>query len=151
MRVLAFAAVALVALAGCASSTTDSSSGAPSSSTEPTHDHTAKTIDVSMTGNKFVNATIVIYEGDTVKWTHNDAGTTPPRAHNVHADDNSFNSSPMCGNTPPNLPTTANNICMSSGQTFSKAFTTAGNFTYKCDIHAGSGMTGTVVVMHHPA
>ncbi len=146
MRVLAFAAVAFLALSGCASSsTTPTTSGAASPTMEASHhDHSAKTIEVTMKGNKFVNDTVTVYQGDTVKWTHQDGMTTP---HNVGADDGSFDSNPMCANPiPVGIP--LSQFCMVGGSTYSHKFDSVGSVAYRCRVH--SAMTGTVNVIAHP-
>lgn len=87
----------------------------------------AATANVAVTDNAFTAGTVTITAGDTVVWT--DSGALP---HTVTADDNSFDS----GN-------------MSTGQTFSRTFTTPGTIRYYCKIHGaagGVGMSGTIVV-----
>ena len=68
---------------------------------------------VSIVNFSFSSADIHVTPGSTVKWTNND--TAP---HTVTADDNSFTS-----------PT------LNTGDTYSKTFTTAGTFSYHCNIH----------------
>lgn len=146
MRTLLFPAVLALALAGCASSssTTSTTTG---SSMAGMHMMAAKTWDVAMQGNKFVNATVTIYEGDSVRWTHMDGMTVP---HNVAADDGSFDSNPNCDSTVP-VGVPASQVCMVGGQSYVHLFGKVGTFTYKCRVHASMGMTGTVVVLAHPA
>ncbi|OLC76867.1 MAG: hypothetical protein AUH78_05605 [Gemmatimonadetes bacterium 13_1_40CM_4_69_8] len=85
---------------------------------------------VSLVNNSFSPSSLTIASGTTVTWTWN---CNPCNAHNVHSTSGpaSFNS----GNT------TAVN-----GTTFSFTFTTAGSYTYQCDVHFASGMTGTITV-----
>jgi plastocyanin len=87
----------------------------------------ADTANVAVGDNTFTASTITITEGDTVVWTDNGV-----RPHTVTADDASFDS----GN-------------LSTGQTFSRTFTTAGTIRYYCKLHGaagGIGMSGTIVV-----
>jgi plastocyanin len=72
----------------------------------------------------FNPSSITVTVNTTVKWTNKDGAT-----HTVTSTTGSF-------------PFDSGNL--SNGQSFSKQFTTAGTFTYKCTIH--SSMTGTVVV-----
>lgn len=145
MRILAFACLALVALAGCSAAPADdsSSSSSSSSSAPPTMmDHTPKTVDVSMTGNQFVNSTITIYQGDTVHWTHAD-GNVP---HDVASDDPAFDSRPNCTST---VAVPLTQVCMVNGDTFPYTFNDLGDVAYRCDVHPA--MTGTIHVIAHPA
>lgn len=66
--------------------------------------------------------TVVIGVNNSVTWTNMDS-----TAHTVTADGGAFNSGSL-----------------STGQTFSFTFTTAGSYTYHCSIHPY--MTGTVIV-----
>src|SRR5262249_32730973 len=58
---------------------------------------------------------------------------------NVHADDNSFRCANGCDDT-------GGSGNPSSGWTFTRTFTTPGTFGFHCDVHAGMGMNGTIVV-----
>lgn len=78
---------------------------------------------VNIAGLAFSPASVNVNPGDTVTWTNNDAGIP----HTVTADNGSFDS----GN-------------MTTGQSFSQTFSTAGTFAYHCNVHPQ--MTGTVVV-----
>ena len=71
---------------------------------------------------KFSPNTLTVPVGTTVTWTNADS-----TQHTVTADDGSFDSGPL-----------------DPGATFSQTFTTAGTFTYHCNIH--SNMTATVTV-----
>lgn len=77
---------------------------------------------VSIKNMAFNPGSLSVTTGGTVTWTNND--TT---VHTVAADDGSFNSG---------------NIAV--GATYSKAFSTAGTFSYHCTLHPE--MTGKVVV-----
>lgn len=141
MQKLAFVFAALVALAGCASdsdtSTTPTTDGS-TTSTPPMMDHSAKRVDVSMVGNEFVNASVTIRTGDTVRWTHNDGMS----GHSVTADDGSFDSNENCV-----LAVFPNPLCMTEGNTFEHKFMGEGKTTYACRAHPG--MTGEVIVEPH--
>lgn len=87
----------------------------------------AATVNVAVGDNTFTPGAVTIAAGDTVVWADNGV-----RPHTVTADDNSFDS----GN-------------MSTGQTFSRTFTTPGTIRYFCKIHGaagGIGMSGTIIV-----
>jgi plastocyanin len=71
----------------------------------------------------FTPASITIHVGDTVTWTNHG-----PSAHTATANDGSFNTG-----------------VLQKGQSASHTFTTAGTFTYICEIHPF--MHGTVVVL----
>jgi plastocyanin len=89
---------------------------------------------VNVNDNTFNQREITIAPGDRVVWTHR--GNNP---HTVTASDGSFDSHPNC--TP---------VCMMNGNTFSRTFNNAGNFTYYCKVHgtaAGQGMAGVVRVV----
>jgi beta-lactam-binding protein with PASTA domain len=77
---------------------------------------------VTIADFSFTPDTLTVNAGDTVTWVNNG-----PSDHTVVADDGTFQS--------PNL---------STGQTYSNTFSTAGTFSYHCGIHAS--MTGTIVV-----
>ena len=82
----------------------------------------AATNTVSMANMAFSPATITVTVGTTVTWKNNDNMT-----HTVTANDNSFDSG---------------NIAASGS--FTKTFSTAGTYPYRCTLH--SPMTGSVVV-----
>jgi plastocyanin len=77
---------------------------------------------VSIINMSFSPSSLTVTAGTTVTWTNNDNMT-----HTVTADDVSFDSG---------------NITM--GSKFSKAFSTAGTYTYHCTIHPT--MKGTIIV-----
>ncbi len=83
---------------------------------------------VDVTDNRFSPATVTIRVGDSVTWTN--SGNFP---HNVRADNNSFRSgSPSSG-----------------AWTFTRTFSTAGEFRYYCELHGapgGIGMSGMIMV-----
>lgn len=79
--------------------------------------------DVNMAGSAFTPAIITIAQGGTVTWRNND-----DRPHTVTATAGQFDSGTL-----------------SVGQTYQRAFPTAGTFSYLCVFH--SNMTGTVVVV----
>jgi plastocyanin len=147
MRVSVLACVALVALAGCSSSPSPSGSsrGPSSSGAAPSashHDHSAKTVEVALQGNKFVNDTVTLYVGDTIQWTNKDMV-----GHSVTSDagsTGSFDNKPNCA-----VALLPSPLCMANGEKFSYTFEAAGKTTYHCRAHAN--MVGTVTVMEHPA
>jgi len=87
---------------------------------------------VSIIDNAYQPAEITVAVGGQVTWTHNGAAL-----HSVTADDQSFDSSPLCP-TPPSG-------CMTQSATFSFTFARAGRFSYHCRVHTNL-MTGTVIV-----
>lgn len=97
------------------------------------------TVEVMMMGTQFLNQSITIYMGDTVRWVHHD-GMTP---HNVESQDPAFDSNPNCRATGVPL----SQVCMVEGSTFERTFTEAQTVEYRCEIHAG--MTGTLKVLGH--
>ncbi|MFN7941025.1 MAG: Calx-beta domain-containing protein [Thermoanaerobaculia bacterium] len=84
-------------------------------------------------GTSFSPKNLTITAGDTVTWT-NVGGT-----HNVAADDGSFRCANGCdgmgGNGNP-----------ATGWSFTLTFNSAGSIPYHCEVHGGSGMTGTITV-----
>lgn len=89
---------------------------------------------VSIGDNFYSPETVTITAGDTVVWDYPSSGGS---VHSVTADDGSFNSSPGCpGNT---------DACMQPGDSYSHTFSSAGSFSYHCEVH-GFSMAGTVVV-----
>jgi plastocyanin len=78
---------------------------------------------VAVVNDQFNPATITVAAGTTITWQWNSGGVT----HNVTFQDG----------------TTSGD--MSSGS-FPRTFQTAGNFPYRCTIHAAQGMTGVVNV-----
>ena len=72
---------------------------------------------------------LTINVGDTVTWT-NSSGT-----HNVNGTTATFSSNPESfGNS------------IGTGWTYEHIFTIAGTYDFQCDVHVGSGMTGTITV-----
>lgn len=82
----------------------------------------ADTAAVSINNFAFTPANATISVGGTVNWTNNQSAP-----HTVTADDRSFDSGRL-----------------TTGQGFTRTFTTAGSFAYHCDIHPT--MHGTVTV-----
>jgi len=137
---VALVALALV-LAACGSSaspapTTAPAASAPAASTPAASapaSSAASTAPGTSTGGgggnavtiqnfSFGPATLEVPVGTTVTWTNKDSTN-----HTATADDGSFDSK-----------------AISTGQTFTQTFTTAGTFTYHCSIH--TTMTGTITV-----
>jgi LPXTG-motif cell wall-anchored protein len=94
-----------------------------SSLARPATAHAANDTSVTISDFKFTPASITIHVGDTVTWT-NDG----PSAHTATANNGSFNTG-----------------VLQKGHSASHTFTTAGTFTYICQIHPF--MHGTVVVL----
>jgi plastocyanin len=93
----------------------------------------AATVDVAI-GDSFFNPTpLTINAGDTVRWTNN--GSFP------HTTTSGTGCSPD-GNW--------DSASLSTGQTFSHTFNTAGTFPYYCTFHCGSGMVGEITVNAPP-
>jgi plastocyanin len=78
--------------------------------------------EVWMQNNAFTPSSITVSAGTTIKWTNKDN-----MAHTVTSDNGLFDS----GN-------------IAAGGTYTRQFTTAGSYPYRCTLH--SGMIGTVVV-----
>jgi plastocyanin len=78
---------------------------------------------IARAGNSFDPASLTVAVGTTISFTFEST------AHNVAFD--------AVNGRPADIPTTAN-------ATVTRAFGTAGTFTYRCTIH--SGMNGTVIV-----
>ncbi len=85
---------------------------------------------VSVEDNSFVPAELTVSVGTEVIWT--DRGDNP---HSIKATDGSFDSHPNC----------PGEACMKNGDTFKHTFSTAGRFTYSCNVH-GELMSGAIVV-----
>lgn len=134
MRALLPALLILTALvvSGCAGTTSDT--GAP---TQPLDNGNApatstttappagggKDHPVSISGFKFVPASLGIAVGDSVTWTNADSADHTA----TDSDDNGFDSGTIHG-----------------GATFTQAFTKAGTYSYHCKIHGS--MTATITV-----
>jgi LPXTG-motif cell wall-anchored protein len=99
------------------------SGGAFSSLAGPATAHAADDTSVTIADFQFTPATITIRVGDTVTWTNHG-----PSAHTATASNGSFNTG-----------------VLQKGHSASHTFTTAGTFTYICEIHPF--MHGTVVVL----
>ena len=83
---------------------------------------------VSLTGVRFVPATVVVQVNDSVTWTWNDA----PNIHNI-----------VFTSGPESHPADAPNNTMG---TYKGGFTAVGTYHYTCTNHMG--MDGTVIVVH---
>ena len=94
-----------------------------SSLARPATAHAADDTSVTIADFQFTPATITIHVGDTVTWTNHG-----PSAHTATANNGSFNTG-----------------VLQKGHSASHTFTTAGTFTYICQIHPF--MHGTVVVL----
>lgn len=155
MSRLALAAVACLMLAGCNSSSSPSSSHpamspgmtgnmsgtmAPGTTMSPGMNMTMPmTYEVDLQGIAFVNGTLTIHAGDTVKWVHHDGQV----GHSVTSDAGAaetFDNYPNCvvGVAP-------HPVCMTDGESFSYTFKKAGKTSYHCRAH--SSMTGTITVV----
>jgi len=86
------------------------------------------TVNVTIDNYAFTPATITVVIGvnNTVTWTNEQS--SPPPAHTVIADDNSWGSGTL-----------------SKGVSYTHTFTAAGTFGYHCSIH--TYMQGTVIVL----
>jgi len=108
------------------------SSAAPATTTETTAPPSAKngeTVEVSMKDIAFNPDSITINKGDTVTWTNDESV-----GHDVTKTDGpgpDFSSGDPGG--------------MGEGDTFSETFTTPGEISYECTVHA-PGMSGTITV-----
>ena len=89
-----------------------------------------QTVTATSGSNVFSPSSVTITQGETVTW-NNDGGNF----HNVHFDDESFV-----------MPTSPLDSLWSVFRTFAQT----GTFTYYCEVHKDSGMTGTVVVNPAP-
>lgn len=144
MRLLPIVAllVASLAFAGCSSSPSTSSSSTSTSSGSMSGMHMAKTVQVALQGNKFVNDTVTIYVGDTIQWTNKDMVGHSVTSRSGQTE--SFDSNPNC-----TVALEPSPICMPSGGTFSYTFKKSGTTEYYCRAH--SMMTAKVVVLEHSA
>lgn len=89
---------------------------------------------VAVVGTTFSPASVSITANQSVSWSNLIAGN-----HNVVQLDNISNcASNTSGGFTSGAPGTVD--------TYNHTFTTAGTYFYKCQVHCGGGMTGTVVV-----
>jgi plastocyanin len=128
-----FAAIAVLALAGIACSSSDNGGAVqtppPSSPAASSSSPGAAPIAVSATQDlKFVPATITVKAGTQVKWTV--TGSVP---HTVTSPEPGTQGVTFDSNT------------LNEGQSFSFTFATPGTFHYYCKIH-GQSMSGTITV-----
>jgi plastocyanin len=87
------------------------------------------THNVSVTNYVFTPSQLTITVGDKVIWTNSQG------SHNVNGTQTTFPSNPESfGNA------------VSSGWTYEYTFNTAGTYDYRCNPHAGMGMTGKIIV-----
>jgi plastocyanin len=128
MRTTAFAAIALVALAGCTAAgisapsaavpSTVSASPTVSSETSPsgppTSSAAAGSSGVVIMEFAFKPGAITVTRGSKIAWTNSDS-----TAHTVTLDDNSVDSG-----------------ALNVGSSFDHTFATAGTFPYHCTIHS---------------
>lgn len=122
LQMVAIAAVAFAAACGggggdAITGTTGGTTGGTTSG----NNGPVATTSVSVQNNNFTPADIQVTVGQTVTWTWSSGGIT----HNVTFSDGSGSGDQSSG-------------------TFSKTFSTAGTFQYRCTIHAG--MNGSVLV-----
>jgi glucose/arabinose dehydrogenase/plastocyanin len=89
----------------------------------------AVTVDVQIRNFSFSPKDVTVNVGDTVVWTQFDAVNHTVTSGTACSSDGTFNSG-----------------FLSSGQTFSYTFATAGSFPYFCIPHCLSGMVGSVTV-----
>ena len=93
------------------------------------------TTSVSTSGSAFSPANVTIDAGDTVEWTigvgHNVVETTG--AGTCAEQSGGFRSGASASDT--------------SVRSFSHVFSTPGTYYYKCNVHCGAGMRGTVTVL----
>ncbi|HEU4664081.1 MAG TPA: plastocyanin/azurin family copper-binding protein [Dokdonella sp.] len=93
------------------------------------------TVTVGGNGLRFSPRELTIAVGDSVTFTN--AGGF----HNVHAEDGSFRCANGCDGVGSGDGTPSN-----SSWSATVTFNAAGTFPYTCDVHADSGMTGTITV-----
>jgi plastocyanin len=115
---LGIATVAAVASSGCGGDSTYTSGG----SIACTAATATATSTVTMAGMAFSPSCIKVAVGTTVTFTNNDTTT-----HDVTANDGSYQSA-----------------FLSPGQSYTRAYATAGTSAYHCSIHPS--MVGTVIV-----
>ncbi len=111
--------VLVLLLSACSPSSPSPSSSGSATQNVPV---TGNEVKVNIQNFAFDPVTVNVKVGQTVTWTNQD--NTP---HTVTADDKSFASKPL-----------------STGESFSQTFTTAGTFAYHCSIHPN--MKATVIV-----
>jgi len=89
---------------------------------------------VTVSNNFFSPSSLTINVGDSVTWT-NSSGN-----HNVNGNISSY----------PSNPASFGNGSASMNWTYTKVFTVAGSYGYRCDPHFSFGMTGTITVNAAP-
>lgn len=93
--------------------------------------HAQTTHMVTLSGASFSPQNLVIQVGDTVVW-QNMSGL-----HNVNGDQATYPSNPESFGSGP---------AANAPWTYVHVFNTPGQYDYRCDVHFGSGMTGTITV-----
>lgn len=113
-----------VSVSASASATTTPAPSSSTSSSSTTAPRAAKTFDIDIRGNDFVDGTLTVQKGDTVRWTQRDVAQ-----HTVTADGGAFDSGTLLLASPP----------------FAFKFDAVGSFPYHCEIHPG--MTAAITVV----
>lgn len=131
---IAFAALIVVSVAACSSTTAPTPSGTSGGTSGATGDSgaaAANAVTVGGTSNAFSPSTLSIKVGETVTWTWAGGAHTVTSGAGCTSDG-------MYG---------TDGIQSAVGSTFTHTFTTAGTFEYFCEPHcASAGMKGTIVV-----
>lgn len=92
------------------------------------------TWEIEISGTAFVDGSLIVQKGDTVRWVHRDAAVP----HTVTADDGTFGSGPAYMVEAPVL------------DTYEFTFDAAGEFPYHCEVHPSMQQTITVVEVYQP-
>ncbi len=133
LLVLLIACLALT-LAACGDDNNDDGDGSsaattPTETTAPPSAKNGETVEVSMKDIAFSPDSVTINKGDTVTWTNDESvGHDVTKTGGPGPD---FSSGDPGG--------------MGEGDTFSETFTSAGEISYECTVHA-PGMSGTITV-----
>jgi plastocyanin len=118
----------------CGSSTSYSSNPPPAPPPAPPPPPPAGSMTVTITEYRFAPDTVTIKVGASVQWANQGTVT-----HSVTADSGAFDSGSLSGSMPDGYGG------MTSGQTYTRTFTTARSFPYHCSIHP-TQMQGVVIV-----
>src|ERR1051326_6469299 len=118
---LAFPALLLLALSGCTATPSPGDAAVEPPSASVAGARVPQVADVIMQGSQFINQTVTIHAGDTVRWTHLDGAT----AHSVMANDGAFSSNDACF-----LFVQPHPMCMTNGDTYEVKFDHAGTVKY---------------------
>jgi plastocyanin len=132
VTVLAAAALLTAGLAGCSSSSADSSSGTQTAGG-------AKGTRIALSQLMFMPAATTIKVGTTLTWTNNESISHTVTSGQATGVDKS--TTLRSGEKPDGL---FDKQLPKKGDSFSYTFTKVGTFSYYCDIH--KGMNATVVV-----